>query len=125
MVKSAAILFGIVFFLIGILGFVPAVTPSNGMLLGIFHVNTAHNIVHLASGIVFLLCGMAGAGLSQTFFRIFGIIYALVAILGFFYGDDALLGIVANNTADTWLHVGLAAVMLFLGFGASATKAAV
>jgi hypothetical protein len=125
MVKAAAILFGLVFLLIGILGFVPAVTPSNGMLLGIFHVNTAHNIVHLASGIVFLLCGMAGAGPSQTFFRIFGIVYALVALLGFFYGDNALLGIVANNTADTWLHVVLAVVMLFLGFGVSTTKTAV
>jgi hypothetical protein len=57
MVKSAAILFGIVFLVIGILGFVPAATPANGMLLGIFHVNTAHNIAHLASGVVFLLCG--------------------------------------------------------------------
>src|SRR5438132_3618228 len=47
MIKTAALLFGIVFLLIGILGFVPAVTPDNGMLLGIFHVNTAHNIVHL------------------------------------------------------------------------------
>ena len=125
MVKSAAILFGIVFLLIGILGYVPAATRANGMLLGNFHVNTAHNIVHLGSGIVFLLCGMAGAGPSQTFFRIFGIIYALVALLGFYYGDNALLGIVANNTADTWLHVVLAVVMLFLGFGASGSKAAV
>lgn len=47
MVKTAAILFGVVFLFIGILGFVPAATPANGMLLGIFHVNTAHNIVHL------------------------------------------------------------------------------
>ena len=52
----------IVFLLIGILGYVPATTPANGMLLRIFHVNTAHNIVHLASGVVFLLCGIAGAG---------------------------------------------------------------
>ena len=95
------------------------------MLLRIFHVNTAHNIVHLASGVVFLLCGIAGAGPSQTFFKIFGIIYGLVAVLGFYYGDNALLGIVANNTADTWLHVVLAVVMLFLGFGASGSKAAV
>ena len=64
MIKTAAILFGIVFLLIGILGFVPAITPSNGMLLGIFHVNTAHNLVHLASEVVFLLCGMAGASAS-------------------------------------------------------------
>jgi len=68
MVKAAAILVGLIFLLIGIVGFVPAITPANGMLLGIFHVNTAHNIVHLASGIVFLLCGMAGTGPLQTFF---------------------------------------------------------
>ena len=105
MVKATAILVGLIFLLIGIVGFVPAITPANGMLLGIFHVNTAHNIVHLASGIVFLLCGMAGTGPSQTFFRIFGIIFGVVALLGFFYGDNALLGIVAKNAADTWLYV--------------------
>jgi Domain of unknown function (DUF4383) len=125
MVKTAALLFGIVFLVIGVLGFVPAATPPDGMLLGIFHVNTAHNIVHLASGVVFLLCGLAGVGPSRTFFQIFGIIYALVALLGFYYGDNALLGIIANNTADTWLHVVLAVVMLFLGFGASSRKVAV
>jgi Domain of unknown function (DUF4383) len=125
MIKTAAILFGIVFLLIGILGFVPAITPANGMLLGIFHVNTAHNFVHLASGVIFLLCGMAGAGASRTFFRIFGIVYALVALLGFYYGDQALLGLIANNTADTWLHVVLAVVMLFLGFGAASSRATV
>jgi len=125
MIKTAALLFGIVFLLIGILGFVPAVTPDNGMLLGVFHVNIAHNIIHLASGVVFLLCGMAGAGPSRTFFQIFGIIYAVVAVLGFYYGDNALLGLISNNTADTWLHVVLAVVMLFLGFGPSGRKATV
>lgn len=118
MVKTAAIIFGLVFLLVGVLGFVPACT-SNEMLLGIFHVNFAHNVVHLASGAVFLLCGMAGAGPSRTFFRIFGIVYALVAALGFYYGDQPILGIVSNNMPDVWLHVVLAAVMLFLGFGAS------
>ena len=116
MVKSAAILFGIVFLLVGILGFVPSITKDE-MLLGIFHVNLAHNIVHLASGAVFLLCGMAGAGPSRTFFQIFGIVYALVAALGFYYGDQAILGIVSNNMPVVWLHVVLAAAMLFLGFG--------
>ena len=125
MIKTAALLFGIVFLLIGILGFVPAVTPDNGMLLGVFHVNIAHNIIHLASGVVFLLCGMAGAGPSRTFFQIFGIIYAVVAVLGFYYGDNALLGLISNNTADTWLHVVLAVVMLFFGFGPSGRKATV
>jgi hypothetical protein len=121
MVKSAAILFGIVFLAVGILGFIPAVAApdANGMpmLLGIFMVNGTHSIVHIASGIVFLLCGMAGAGASRTFFKIFGLVYALVAILGFMKGEGMLLGLISNNPADTWLHVVLAAAMLFLGFG--------
>lgn len=126
MVKAAAILFGIVFLVVGALGFVPSVTPpmadgDGGMLLNLFHVNTAHNIVHLASGAVFLLCGLAGAGPSRTFFRIFGVVYALVAILGFMKGDGLILNMVANNMADVWLHVVLAASMLFLGFVAKDT----
>jgi uncharacterized protein DUF4383 len=119
MIKSAAILFGLVFLAVGILGFVPAVTPTtNGMpmLLGIFHVNAAHNFVHIASGVVFLLCGMAGAGPSRLFFKIFGLVYALVAVLGFMNPAGPLLGMVSNNPAVTWLHVGLAAAMLLLGF---------
>ena len=128
MVKGAAILFGIVFLVVGILGFVPAATPpmadgTGGMLLGIFHVNTAHNMVHLASGIVFLLCGLAGPGPSRTFFKIFGVVYALVAVLGFVKGNGLLLGMVANNMADVWLHVVLALAMLYLGFLAKDTVA--
>src|SRR6266436_3742124 len=108
MVKTAVILFGLVFLLVGVLGFVPACMKDvNGMpmLLGIFHVNFAHNVVHLASGAVFLLCGMAGAGPSRMFFKIFGIVYALVAVLGFIKGDALLLGLISNNMATTWLHV--------------------
>jgi uncharacterized protein DUF4383 len=120
MVKTAAIIFGIVFLAVGILGFVPAVTTTvDGMpmLLGIFHVNAFHNYVHIASGVVFLLCGMAGAGPSRTFFKIFGLVYALVAVLGFMNPMGPLFGMMSNNPAVTWLHVVLAAVMLFLGFG--------
>jgi hypothetical protein len=127
MVKSAAILFGIVFLAVGILGFVPGVTTDvNGMpmLLGIFHVNTAHNFVHIASGVVFLLCGMAGAGASRMFFKIFGLVYGLVAVLGFMKGNDYLLGYISNNTATTWLHVVLALSMLWLGFGTRDTATA-
>jgi len=118
MVKTAAILFGVVFLLIGILGFVPSITKDE-MLLGVFHVNLLHNVVHLASGAIALLCGMAGFGASRTYFRIFGIVYALVAVLGFYYGDQPLLGLISNNSADTWLHVVIAVVSLYLGFGAS------
>lgn len=123
MVKTAAIIFGIVFLAVGILGFVPGAT-NNDMLLGILMVNAAHSMVHIASGVVFLICGMAGAGASRTFFKIFGLVYALVAVLGFVKGDGMLLGLISNNMPDVWLHVVLAVAMLWLGFGARDTAIA-
>jgi hypothetical protein len=78
------------------------------MLLGIFMMNAAHSVVHIASGIIFLIAGMAGAGASRMWFCIFGVIYALVAILGFMTPSGMLLGMISNNVADTWLHVILA-----------------
>ena len=103
MAKPLALVFGVVFLLIGILGFVPALAP-NEMLLNIFHVNAAHNVVHLLTGVVALLAGMGG------------VVYGLVAVLGFVVGDGMLLGLISNNMADTWLHVVIAVVSLIIGF---------
>jgi len=51
------------------------------------------------------------------FFKIFGVVYALVAVLGFFSGEQPLLGIIAHNAADMWLHAVIALVTLWIGFG--------
>ena len=124
MAKTMAVLFGVVFLLVGILGFVPAVTKDE-MLLGIFHVNMAHNCVHLLSGVAALLCGLSGVGASRLYFRIFGLVYAAVAVMGFLNpGDTMLLGLISNNMADTWLHVGIAAVSLIIGFMPASAEAA-
>ena len=113
MAKTLALLFGVVFLLIGILGFVPTLAP-NEMLLNISHVNAAHNVVHLLTGVVALLAGMAGVGAAKIFFKIFGFVYGLVAVLGFVVGDGLLLGVISNNMADTWLHVAIAVVSLII-----------
>ena len=113
--KLAAFVFGAVFLLVGILGFFPAAAP-NEMLLGIFHVNAAHNAVHLLSGAVAIACGIAGPGVARLYFRIFGIVYGLVALLGFIQGNTLLLGLISNNMPDAWLHVAIALVSLALGF---------
>jgi hypothetical protein len=55
-----AVLFGVAFLVIGILGFVPAVTKDQ-MLLGIFHVNTADTWLHVAIAAVSLLLGFMPA----------------------------------------------------------------
>lgn len=116
MLKAIAILFGIVLLAVGVLGFVPG-AMQNGLLLGHFQVNSAHNLVHILTGVIALLAGFSGNASSRWFFRLFGIVYALIALHGFIYGDAPVLGIVDNNAADAWLHTGIAALSLFFGFG--------
>jgi Domain of unknown function (DUF4383) len=116
MVKGAAILFGLGFLAVGILGFIPGAT-TNEMLFHTFHVNAIHSVFHIISGVIAFLCGMGGRAASKTFFQVFGLIYGAIAVLGFFYGEQPILRLVSNNRPDTWLHVVLAVIMLFLGFG--------
>jgi hypothetical protein len=115
MVKTLGMLFGIVFLAVGILGFVPGIT-TNEMLLGIFHVNAVHSIVHIVSGAIFLFASMSGPAAARLWFQIFGVIYAIVAVLGFMTPEGLLLGMISNNVATTWLHVVLALAMLAIGF---------
>jgi hypothetical protein len=100
-----------VFLLVGILGFIPnpLVSPT-----GLFVVNAAHNLVHIISGGI-LLAGVYSFG-SALGLKIVGVVYALVAVLGLIMGGDMLLGVIAMNTADHWLHVVLAIVILLAGF---------
>jgi len=121
--KKIAVILGVVFVAVGVLGWVPTVNPG-GKLLGLFDVNAAHNVVHLATGIIAILVGMSSDKASKMFFQVFGVIYALVAVLGFYSGDQPLLGIVSNNGADSVLHVVIAVVALYLGFGMNVEAAA-
>jgi hypothetical protein len=116
MLRTAAKLFGFVLLIVGILGFIPGATPDDH-LLGVFHIDPLHNTIHLASGAVALWAGFTSRKASRMYFQIFGLIYGLVAILGFISGDQDVLGTVANNTADNWLHVAIAGVSLLIGFG--------
>ena len=115
MLKKICLLFGVVFVAVGLLGFVPGATEGEH-LLGIFHVNATHNVVHILSGIAALICGSISTHAARMYFRLFGLIYGLVAVLGFVSGDRPIFGIISNNMADTWLHVAIAAVSLLLGF---------
>ena len=119
--KTAAMVIGIVFLIVGALGFVPnpIVGPD-----GIFVVNAAHNWIHIASGIVLLIGAYSSLG-SSLALKIIGVVYAIVAVLGFVMPGDMLLGMIAMNMADHWLHVVLAIVILYAGFGLPAeTRAA-
>ena len=115
--KTAALVIGIVFVVVGLLGFV------NNPVLGLFAVNGLHNIIHLGSGVLILIGAYTAFG-AGTSLKVFGVVYAVIAVLGFFQTGDTLFGLIPNNMADKWLHVVLAVVILGAGFALPDDKTA-
>jgi hypothetical protein len=101
---------GVVLIVVAIWGFI------TGDHVLIFHVNTTHNIVHLASGVIALICGFVGEAAARTFCLIFGAVYGLVAILGF-ARVEAAIALLHLNPADNWLHLFIALAFLGVGIG--------
>ena len=127
--------FGAVFLLVGILGFVPGITqmhettegeglivggPGHGMLLGLFHVNLLHNLVHILFGVSGLVAAGSLGG-SRVYFKGVGVIYALLTVLGLIPATNTTFGLVPIHGHDVWLHAVLSLAGLYLGFVAKAT----
>ena len=110
-----AYIFGLIFIVVGIAGFIPNPLVSD---TGVFQVNGAHNLIHIVTGILFVAGAYFGA--SVWTIRAIAVLYTIVAIVGFAMPDNMLLGAVAMNLADRWLHAAFAAVLLLVGFMAPA-----
>lgn len=117
--QGFALVFGIAYLAVGILGF--ALTgwdrffSDTGEKLIIFELNPFHNVVHLLLGIVWLVSSddHARAKLVNV---AFGGAYAVVGIVGVFGFLDSIL---STNAADHGLHFVSAALALYFGtFGA-------
>ncbi|MEV6596555.1 DUF4383 domain-containing protein [Actinoplanes sp. NPDC051346] len=125
LVQTVALAVGVVFLLVGVLGFIPGVTTgydamtfagheSDAELLGVFQVSVLHNIVHL-------LFGAAGLAMARTaaMARLFliggGAIYLVLWLYGLIIDHASAANFVPVNTADDWLHFFLGIAMIGLG----------
>lgn len=124
-VQVAAGAVGVVFLLVGILGFVPGITQrfdtmnfvgheSDASLLGLFQVNVLHNIVHVLFGVVGLIAAKTWAS-ARNFLVWGGAIYLVLWLYGLVIDLNSAANFVALNTADNWLHLLLGVGMLALG----------
>ncbi|MEO5646440.1 MAG: DUF4383 domain-containing protein [Candidatus Paceibacterota bacterium] len=110
--------YGMVILALGVLGFIPGIVSGTGLLFGIFLVSILANIIHIAGGLVGIESAMS-VGAAKLYFKIMGVIFLIVAILGF-----ANLTLTAN-LATNILHVVLALVALYFGFIPAEEKAPV
>ena len=125
LLQRAAGAVGIVFLLVGVLGFIPGITTSydtmtfadhesDAQLLGLFQVNILHNIVHLLFGVAGLLAARAH-GLSRSYLVGGGALYLVLFLYGLIIDLDSRANFVSLNEADNWLHIGLGLGMIALG----------
>ncbi len=122
MLRFLAIVFGLVFITIGILGFQKEFTPD-GLLFGYFQVNPMHNVIHLATGLIALFCGVSNNAASKAFFVIFGLASLAFAGYGFYSGSEKLFDLIAVNKADNIALLVTGLVFIYIGFGLKAHKA--
>ncbi len=109
---------GWILIVIGILGFIPGITTSDGMFLGVFQVDAVHNLVYLIAGILAVVFAKSA---TKTWGLILGVIFVLLGLIGLFTAGD-LLGFIASNAASDWLHI--IAGLLFIWGGMKAGKGA-
>ena len=80
-----------------------------------FGINFNHNAIHISSGLLALLFGMASRPTAIAGARLFGVLYGLVWVAGLFNVFDAVPRL-NLNMPDQLLHLALAAVSLWYGF---------
>jgi hypothetical protein len=135
LLRTAALVVGAVFLLVGVLGFVPGITSdygdmgaaghhSSAMLLGVFQVSVLHNVVHLLFGVAGVALSRTSAG-ARTYLIGGGAVYLVLWLYGLVVDQDSAANFVPLNTADNWLHLALGVGMVGLGIVLSRRRAAV
>ena len=127
MIRKFALIFGIIYVIAGVAGFIPGLTSHHadmppiavdafyGRALGLFPVNILHNLVHIAIG-VWGIIGSRSVGGARFFGKGLAILYGLLAILGLIPATNTMFGLVPLYGNDVWLHAGTALIAAYFGF---------
>ncbi|WP_199322859.1 MULTISPECIES: DUF4383 domain-containing protein [Calothrix] len=125
-----ALITGIIFVLIGVMGFIPGVvnapattpdtaglsfTSGYGDLLGLFPINVLHNIVHLVVGLLGIFAS-ASLGSARLYSGVLALFYGLLTLMGLFPPTQSTLGLIPIFGNDIWLHGFTAAIATYFGF---------
>lgn len=124
-VRAVTLVFGAVFLLIGIAGFIPGLTShygdlgfagesSEAKILGLFQTSVLHNVVHLLFGVAAVAMARSELG-ARTFLNAGGTIYLVLWVYGLVVEAAGKGNFLPTSNEDNWLHLGLALALLGLG----------
>ncbi len=123
--QKGAMAVGVVFLLVGVLGFIPGITSdydtmqfagreSEAKLLGLFQVSILHNFVHLLYGVAGLALARTWSG-ARNYLIGGGAVYLVLWLYGLVIDEESAANFVPLNSADDWLHLFLGVGMIALG----------
>jgi len=117
MARALALIFGTVYLMIGLIGFVPAIGGTFGqapsVLLGYVQTNLLHNIVHAGIGFAGLFAAGSDAR-AVAFCRWFGVTLIVLGLIG--YSRPNPFGVIPIGGLDVWVHVASGLVLALAGF---------
>ena len=110
MAKTVCKILGVVFLLVGLIGF------ASPHLLNA-HLSAAHNVVHIVSGAIALYFGFAGTlSGAKMFSLVFGVVYLALGILGMALGEGSdrmwMVGPLEFGQSDHGIHILLGVIFL-------------
>src|SRR5688500_14680730 len=127
-IRYFALILGIAFLLIGVMGFIPAfvteptgthdltVHANHGLLLGLFPVNVLHNLVHILFGIWGIAAYATGFSGARLYARSVAVIYGWLAIMGLIPALQTTFGMIPIHGHDVWLHALIAVAAAVFGW---------
>jgi hypothetical protein len=126
--RYIALALGVIYLVVGIIGFIPALytsppagaphvdaTAAYGLLFGLFPVNALHDVLHIVVGLAGILC-YASLRASRYYGRILFLVFGLLTVAGFMPTVNTLNGLVPLYSGDTWLHAATALVGAIAGW---------
>jgi len=132
--QKFALIVGIAYLAMGIMGFIPAlvskpltveafssnleVVSGYGYLMGLFPINTAHNIIHMATGLIGIFAAIS-IDSSRFFSGQLGIYYTTLAVLGTIPVANTFFGLFPIFGIDVLLHGVTGLLGIYFGFFAT------
>lgn len=127
-IRYWALIIGIVYLLVGIVGFIPALytappagaphlqaTGAYGYLLGLFPVNVLHDLTHIVIGLLGIIT-FPRVGSARGFSRFLFLFYGVLAFIGFVPALFTVGGLIPLFGNDVWLHAATAVVSAYFGW---------
>lgn len=129
-IRTAALVLGVIFLLLGLAGFVSGITfvpgvtdsptsaypsPGYGYIFGIFPTNYFHNAIGILVGL-WGIAAFTSIGGAIAFHQLFTVIYGAQAVLGLLPFTNTFFGMMPLYGSNVWLSLLTAGVAYYYGF---------